>query len=96
MVKMTFTLDDETVERLRRVARREAKPQSEVIREAIREYEERAGKLTEDERSRMLETFDRLVPQIPLRLPAEADAELREIRAARRRWGRGHGVSAAR
>ncbi len=93
---MTFTLDDETVERLRRVARRVAKPQSQVVREAIKEYEARAGKLTAEERRGMLEAFDRLVPKIPLRPAAEADAELREIRAARRRWGRGHRTSPAR
>ena len=90
MVKVTFTLDDETVERLRRVAKRIAKPQSQVVREAIKEYEVRAGKLTVDERKRMLEAFDRLVPKIPLRPAARTDAELREIRAARRRWGRSH------
>jgi len=49
--------------------------------------EARAGKLTVQERQLMLETFDRLVPKIPLRPAAQADAELRQIRA-RRRWGR--------
>jgi predicted transcriptional regulator len=88
MVKVTFTLDDETVSRLRRVAQRSAKPQSQVVREAIKEYEARTGKLTVDERKRMLETFDRLLPQIPRQPAAQTDAELRQIRAARRRWGR--------
>ena len=89
MVKVTFTLDDETVDRLRRVARRRAKPQSQVVREALKEYEARSEKLSTDERAHMLETFDRLVPNIPRRPAARADAELRQIRAARRRWGRG-------
>jgi hypothetical protein len=53
------------------------------------EHDPSADRLTEEERRRMLEAFDRLVPKIPLRPAAEADAELREIRGARRRWGRG-------
>jgi hypothetical protein len=88
MVKVTFTLDDETVERLRRTAARLAKPQSQVVREAIREYEARSDKLSEDERRRMLDAFDRLVRTLPGRPQGEVDAELREIRAARRLWGR--------
>ena len=37
MVKMTFTLDDETVAVLRKTTARLAKPQSAVVREAIRD-----------------------------------------------------------
>ena len=48
MVKVTFTLDDQTVERLRRTASRLAKPQSYVVREAVREYETRATKLGDE------------------------------------------------
>ena len=44
---MTFTLDDVTVARLRRAAARLAKPRSQVVREAIREYADRIGKLSE-------------------------------------------------
>ena len=54
MVKVTFTLDEQTVERLRRTASRLAKPQSYVVREAVREYEARSTKLSDDERTRML------------------------------------------
>ena len=67
MVKVTFTLDDETVTRLRRTAARLAKPQSQVVREAICEYDARSGKLTDDERRRLLEAFDRVVPPIRAR-----------------------------
>lgn len=88
MVKMTFTLDDLTVERLRRTASRLAKPQSYVVREAVREYEARSTKLSDEERTRMLAIVDRMVQEPPTRTAAEVDAELGEIRASRRRWGR--------
>jgi predicted DNA-binding protein len=88
MVKVTFTLDDETVERLRRLAARLRRPQSQVVRESIREYEVRSDKLSEDERCRMLDVLDRITKAPPTRPQAEVDAELREIRAARRRWAR--------
>jgi metal-responsive CopG/Arc/MetJ family transcriptional regulator len=84
MVKVTFTLDDDTVDRLRRIAARLAKPQSQVVREAIKEYEARADKLSDEERRRMLAVFDALVPKIPSRPRQEIEAELREIRYTRR------------
>jgi predicted transcriptional regulator len=89
MVKMTFTLDDETVQRLRRTAARLAKPQSHVVREAIREYELRSARLSDEERARMLAVVDRMVQAPATRSAAEVDAELGDIRASRRRWGRG-------
>lgn len=88
MVKMTFTLDDATVARLRRSAARLARPRSEVVRLAIREYSERIGRLSEEERIRALRTFDELVPRIPARPQADVDREIRAVRAARRRGGR--------
>jgi predicted transcriptional regulator len=88
MVKVTFTLDDETVERLRRLATRLGRPQSQVVRESIREYEARSDKLSDDERRRMLEVLERITHAPPTRPQAEVDAELREIRVARRRWAR--------
>jgi Ribbon-helix-helix protein, copG family len=90
MVKVTFTFDDETVATLRRAAARLAKPQSAVVREAIRDYARRVGKLSEEERQRLLEIFDTMLPRIPARPAAETDAELKELRAARRRGGRRH------
>ena len=45
MVKVTFTLDDDTVARLRRIAARARKPQSLVVREAIAEYAARGERL---------------------------------------------------
>jgi predicted transcriptional regulator len=88
MVKVTFTLDDETVERLRRLATRLRRPQSQVVRESIKEYEARSDKLSEEERRRMLAVLDRIMKAPPTRPQAEVDAELREIRLARRRWAR--------
>jgi predicted transcriptional regulator len=88
MVKVTFTLDDQTVERLRRTASRLAKPQSYVVREAVREYEARSTKLSDEERARMLAIVDRMVQEPHTRTAVEVDAELREIRASRRRWAR--------
>ena len=88
MVKMTFTFDEATVARLRRVSSRLSRPQSQVVREAIREYDERSGTLGDEERRRLLEAFDRLVPLVPGRPAREVEAELREIRAARRESGK--------
>jgi predicted transcriptional regulator len=88
MVKVTFTLDDQTIERLRRTAARLGKPQSHVVREAIREYETRSARLSDEERVRMLAIVDRMVLEPPTRTAAEVDAELGAMRASRRRWGR--------
>lgn len=88
MVKVTFTLDDATVAELRRAADRVRKPRSQVVREAIRDYAVRVGKLSEEERARLLKVFDTVVPAIRPRPAREVDAELKEIRTARRRWGR--------
>jgi len=40
---------------------------SGVVREAVREYAARSGSLGEDERVRMLEVFDAVVPRVPPR-----------------------------
>ena len=49
MVKMTFTLDEATVARLRGSAERLARPQSEIVRDAICDYAERIGRTGEAE-----------------------------------------------
>jgi len=81
MVKMTFTLDEATVAKLRRSAERTAKPQSEVVREAISEYAERIGRLSDAERRRLLQAFDTLVPKIPPRPSRDAAAEIQAVRS---------------
>ena len=88
MVKVTFTLDDATVARLRQSAERLAKPQSQVVREAIADYADRVGQLSDRERRQLLNVFDELVKKIPSRPARAVDAEIRAVRAARRAGGR--------
>lgn len=88
MIKVTFTLDDDTVAYLGRTAERLGMPKSQVVREAIRVYGEQAGRLSEGERDRMLAAFDEAVRDIPDRTREEVDRELSGIRAARRIGGR--------
>jgi len=85
---MTFTLDAETATRLRQAAERMSIPKSQVVREAIRDYSERVGRLSERERLRLLRAFDELVPRIPRRPLADVEREIRQIREARRGGGR--------
>ena len=87
-VKVTFTLDERTVHRLARTAARLSKPKSQVVREAIREYSDRVGRLGEEERLRLLRTFDEVVPAVPERPAAEVDQEIERLREARRGGGR--------
>ncbi|MDH3745361.1 MAG: ribbon-helix-helix protein, CopG family [Acidobacteriota bacterium] len=87
--RSTFTLDEETERALRRSAERLGKSKSEIVREAIQEYDARAGRLSEVERLRLLAAFDEHVPRLPERPLAEVEAELQEIRRARRGGGRG-------
>jgi hypothetical protein len=88
MVKMTFTLDEITVAKLRRSAERLARPQSAVVRDAIRDYADRVGQLSDRERRHMLRIFDTVVARIPPRPRSAVDAEIRAVRRARRRSGR--------
>ncbi len=88
-VKMTFSLDERTAARLNDTAASMHKPKSEIVREAILDYADRAGRLTEAERRRLLGVFDEFVPAIPPRSEDEVDEELAELRRARRIGGRG-------
>ena len=87
-LKVTFTLDQTTIARLQEAAERLAKPKSEVVREAIHDFHDAIGRLSERERQSMLRVFDHLVPRIPARPAAQADKELKAVRAARRAGGR--------
>lgn len=89
MIKVTFTLDDDTVAYLGRTAQRLGMPKSQVVREAIRLYGEEAGRLTDAERTRLLRVFDDVTHAIPGRARSEVEKELADIRAARRGGGRG-------
>ena len=88
MVKLTFTFDEETVERLRQAAARLQKPKSYVVRQAVRDYAEHVGRLSETERRYLLDAFDRLIPAIPTRPASQVRKEIAEVRAARRRASR--------
>jgi Arc/MetJ-type ribon-helix-helix transcriptional regulator len=90
MVKVTFTLDDATVQELRRTAARLRKPQSLVVREAVAEYSARTDRLSERERLRMLAVIERAKRAKPTRTQADVDAEIAAVRAARRTGGRRH------
>ena len=91
MVKKTFVLDEPTAGQLKRAAARLAKPQSEIVRLAIRDYADRIGRLSERERLHLLSVFDDLVPRIPRRSAEAVDRELLAVRAARRQGGRRQG-----
>ena len=86
--KVTFTLDEKTVARLNRAAGYLRIPKSQVVREAIGEYSANLGRLSEEERDRMLSVFDEAVASIPTRPREEVQEELRAIREARRGGGR--------
>lgn len=87
-LKVTFSLDANTIARIDDAAQRLAISKSEVVREAIAEYHACKGKLTDAERRRMLDAFDRFVPAIPERGAASTDRELAELRKSRRAGGR--------
>ena len=89
MVKVTFTVDAESVAALKRLSERLQKPQSAVIREAIAFYEPHAGQLSASERERRVHLFDHVLARIPA-TPVEAvDRELRDLRRSRRNgWQR--------
>jgi predicted transcriptional regulator len=87
--KMTFSLDETTVSRLRATAARLRKPQSQVIREAVADYAARADRLSDGERHEQLRALDHFAETAPTTGTGRSvDRELREIRAARHAGGR--------
>jgi hypothetical protein len=86
--KVTFTLDETTIARLQDSATRLSLPKSQVVREAIQDFHERIGQLSERERLRMLRAFDEMVPLIPKRSLRTVTIELNAIRRARKAGGR--------
>ncbi|HXA16338.1 MAG TPA: ribbon-helix-helix protein, CopG family [Thermoanaerobaculia bacterium] len=87
--KVTYTLDDATVRRVDSASERLKMPKSQVIRDAVAEFDEGLGRLSERERLRQLRVLRDLVPLIPKRPRAEVEQEIAEIRSARRTGGRG-------
>jgi len=88
--KATFSFDDATKAKLADAAARLSKPKSEIVREAIHQYHGRIGKLSDSERLRMLAVLDEIAKLPQTRTLAEMNAELKEIRRARRHGGRRH------
>lgn len=88
MAKLTFVLDDDTVRRLRVTAQRLSRPQSRVVREAVADYAERVGRLSEIERTQMLRAVDQILARRSARPARDVDAELRALLDARRSGGR--------
>ena len=86
--KVTFTLDSNTIRLLQDAATRLDLPKSEIVREAVADFHERIGRLSERERRQLLGAFDDLVPRIPRRPLAQVRNELGEIRRSRRAGGR--------
>lgn len=89
MPKLTFSLDEDSVQTLRRVSARSRKPQSLIVREAIAQYAEREEVLSADERDRLLAVVHRIKQRPATRPASAAREELREIRRSRRTgWSR--------
>ncbi len=84
MVKLTLSLDENTVRTLRALGVRQRKPQSHVVREAIAVYAAQGEKLNEQERARKLRVLDQLAAAAPTRPEKEVDAALHAARRARR------------
>lgn len=88
-VKVTVTLDDASIASLNRTAARLRIPKSQVMREALREFEIKSDRVSESERLRRLRVIEEFMKLPPTRSQAEVDRELRELRASRRRgWQR--------
>jgi hypothetical protein len=89
MPKLTFSLDDHTVQLLRDAAARGRKPQSLIVREAITHYTAREEVLPLEERRRLLAVLQRIKHRPPTRAEAEVNRELNAIRRSRRTgWDR--------
>lgn len=86
--KVTFTLDDPTIRRIEAAAERLHKPKSEVVREAVADYHERIGRLSEVERLRLLKLLDEIASRPSKRSPEDVKREIADGRAARRTGGR--------
>ena len=88
--KVTFTFDKATIDRLDDAAKRLSMPKSKIARDAILEYHQRIGRLSESERARMLDIVDKIAKRPATRPQQEVIAELSELRRARRQGGRLH------
>ena len=87
MIKVTYTVDEETVARIRTAAARFKKPQSQIVREAVRHFAEHTDRLTGEERRDRIRRIQAMIARPLTRTAKQVEAELAEIRAARRRSG---------
>ena len=81
--KVTFTLDEDTVRSIRRLAEQTRKPQSLIVREAVACYAAREDLLSEDERQQTLALLRELGEKLPTRPRDDVDRELSELRESR-------------
>ena len=88
MVKVTFAFDDATMNALTHASQLLGRAKSQVVRRAVQDFAARMGRLSEQERIRLLRVFDRVVPAIPQRPGHDVEKELKGLRAARRGGGR--------
>jgi hypothetical protein len=89
MPKLTFSLDDVSVQLLRDTAARARKPLSQVVREAIAHYAAGEDALSSGERDRLLDAVRRIKRRPPTRPASQVDRELSAIRRSRRTgWSR--------
>ena len=89
MPKLTFSLDDATVQKLRQVSERTRKPQSLIVREAIAQFAEREELLAPEERERLLGVLRTIRGRPATRSAPAVREELQEIRRSRRAgWSR--------
>jgi hypothetical protein len=81
--RTSFALDDATVGRIRRLARRQNVSQAEVVRQAVKHLAERSDRdaTSVQERLRQYRASQRISAE-------EADAYLEEVAEDRSRWGR--------
>lgn len=86
--KATFTLDDEALGALNRVAARQHKPKSEVVREALIRHAESSDRVPADEIKRRVDFLEQMMRTRTPRPRAEVEAELTELRLSRRQGGR--------
>lgn len=89
-VKMTFTLDDETVKAINLMAARSRKPKSQIVREGVQLRLERGERMSEEERERKIAATKEMMARPPEKTQADVDREIAEIRRARRSGGRLH------
>ena len=84
MVKVTFTLDEVTVERLNQVAAAKSIPKSQAVREAIESYSADADRMSDAERKYKVDVLRKYMTTLPTRSRADVDRELAELRESRR------------